>query len=172
MEGRGRVGGEMYHSLVWLYSLFGKADLCAISQCWELFGIVPGQATAEEEESGDIVFDPEENLDMPMSVPSDAILEEVVPDIPGDPYLFVRTRSKRALIEEAKTLRHRMSHYPHNPYCQECIKANMRQRRYAHKVGIAYIPLPAATACSNAVSCLSHCCFCGLLAAWRELLSP
>ena len=88
---------------------------------------------AESEEIGDIVVDPEENLDMPMSVPSDAILEEVVPDIPDDPYLFVRTRSKRALIQEAQTLRHRMSHYPHNPYCPDCIKANMRQRRYAHK---------------------------------------
>ena len=101
---------------------------------------------AESEEVGDIVFDPEENLDMPMSVPSDAILEEVVPDIPDDPYLFVRTRSKRALIEEAKTLRHRMSHYPHNPYCQECIKANMRQRRYAHKGERADDGLPTLTA--------------------------
>ena len=62
-----------------------------------------------------------------------------------NPYLFVRTTSKRKLINEARTLRHRMSHFPFNPYCEECLMANLRQRRYARSSGREDDGLPVLT---------------------------
>ena len=38
-----------------------------------------------------------------------------------------------------------MSHYPFNPYCEECLKANIRQRRYARKSGREDDGLPVLT---------------------------
>ena len=37
--------------------------------------------------------------------------------------------SKRQLILEASSPKHLLSHYPHNPYCDVCIRAHMKQRR-------------------------------------------
>ena len=39
--------------------------------------------------------------------------------------------SKRALIAEAKSIHHQTCHFPHNPFCEICIEANMRQMRFA-----------------------------------------
>ena len=35
--------------------------------------------------------------------------------------------SKRALILEAASLKHQQCHFPHNPYCEICVRARMRQ---------------------------------------------
>ena len=51
----------------------------------------------------------------------------------NDPTIRVRSMSKKALLQEMVSQSHRLSHYPHNPYCEVCIRANMKHRRYAHK---------------------------------------
>ena len=63
-----------------------------------------------------------------------------VPDAPladegddDDPSVRFRSMSRAALKAEAQTLQHRMSHFPHNPFCQICCRAHMRQRRYARR---------------------------------------
>ena len=86
----------------------------------------------EVPEGEDYVQGPDEDLNIPMSVPSEPVEDEAVEDVPTCPYLFVRSKSKRALIEEASSLRHLCSHYPFNPFCEICVKANMRRKR-SHK---------------------------------------
>jgi len=51
----------------------------------------------------------------------------------NDPTIRIRSMSKKALLQELVSPAHRLSHYPHNPYCEVCIRANMKHRRYAHK---------------------------------------
>ena len=41
--------------------------------------------------------------------------------------------SIKELLLELETPLHKVSHYPHNPYCEVCRLAHMRQRSYAHK---------------------------------------
>ena len=65
----------------------------------------------------------------------------VIPDVPlhdedspgDDPTVRYRSMSRQALMAEANTPRHRASHFPHNPYCDTCSRAHLRQRRYDHK---------------------------------------
>ena len=62
-----------------------------------------------------------------------------VPDIPGeagdeeeaDEFTCVRCMSESALRAEAASPAHKLAHYPHNPFCDICIRANMRQWRHA-----------------------------------------
>ena len=42
-----------------------------------------------------------------------------------------RSMSVEALKAEAVSPQHLMSHFPHNPYCEVCIEAHMKQRRFA-----------------------------------------
>ena len=44
-----------------------------------------------------------------------------------------RSMSVKELLKEAESPLHIVSHYPHNPYCEVCKLAHMRQRSYAHK---------------------------------------
>ena len=77
---------------------------------------------------------------IPDDVPEDAL--QSVPDIiceecegestraTADQSIWFRSRSKAALIEEAKSPKHLMNHYPHNPYCEVCVRSHMRQRSF------------------------------------------
>ena len=44
-----------------------------------------------------------------------------------------RSMSKSALLREASSPEHLASHFPHNPFCVVCIRAHMRQRRFARR---------------------------------------
>ena len=87
-----------------------------------------------------------EDLDDFMTVPDvpcDGCVEEIV----EDPTLRMRSMSKRALILEANSPAHRCSHYPHNPFCEICVRSHMRQKSVARKKereddGLVAITLP------------------------------
>jgi len=132
-----------------VFRMMGKATKSKVYMSnYNAFG-TPGISSGEAQDGDDIsdvVQGPDENIDIPMSVPSDSLSEEVVDDVPSDPYLFVRTKSKRALIKEASSLRHLMSHYPFNPYCEICVTANMKQKRYHRRTEREDDGLPAASA--------------------------
>jgi len=51
----------------------------------------------------------------------------------GDVVVHKRSMSRKALLEEAASIEHRMAHYPHNPLCNVCRTAHMRQRRVARR---------------------------------------
>ena len=53
-------------------------------------------------------------------------------DVGADPTIHYRSMSKESLLRELNTLKHRMCHFPHNPLCDICIKANLKQRKFAH----------------------------------------
>ncbi len=40
---------------------------------------------------------------------------------------------RKALLLEAKSAKHLAAHTPHNPLCEFCVRAHMRQRQYAKK---------------------------------------
>ena len=46
-----------------------------------------------------------------------------------------RDMSEDALRREALSPGHLLAHHPHNPFCETCRKANMRQRRFGRKSG-------------------------------------
>ena len=50
-----------------------------------------------------------------------------------DSTIGFRSMSIRELLKEAATPLHQASHYPHNPMCETCKLAHMRQQSYAHK---------------------------------------
>eukprot|EP00973_Karenia_brevis_P086634 12013779-Karenia_brevis.AAC.1 len=63
---------------------------------------------------------------------------EVVPDVnlaepdvaaPDDLTLNYRRMTKEQLVGEAKSKRHKMCHFPCNPYCKGCCEGNLMQRR-------------------------------------------
>eukprot|EP00973_Karenia_brevis_P040857 5653891-Karenia_brevis.AAC.1 len=54
--------------------------------------------------------------------------------------------TKEQLIEEANSKRHKMYHFPHNPYCKGCSEGNIQQRRYARTGDKEDDGLPAVTA--------------------------
>lgn len=62
---------------------------------------------------------------------SDIVVEGAADDPATDPADLVpkRSMSKHALIQEAACLRHKMSHFPHNPYCPMCKQANLWHKR-------------------------------------------
>ena len=62
-----------------------------------------------------------------MTIP-DIVCDECDPDqIILDPSIRTRSMSKRALILEAASEKHKKAHYPHNPYCEICDRSHMRQ---------------------------------------------
>ena len=85
------------------------------------------------------------NDDVVKALPADAepeVIEAdvVIPDVPladADAHDALppryRSMSREALLTEAASPEHLMSHYPHNPLCDVCIRAHMRQRRFARK---------------------------------------
>ena len=48
----------------------------------------------------------------------------------GDRTLYLRTKPRKWLIAEAQSFRHKASHYPHNPFCETCMRAHMRQQSF------------------------------------------
>eukprot|EP00973_Karenia_brevis_P054365 7552844-Karenia_brevis.AAC.1 len=65
---------------------------------------------------------------------------EVVPDVnlenpdvaaPDDLTLNYRRMTAEQSKEEANSIRHKMCHFPHNPYCKGCREGNIMQRRFA-----------------------------------------
>ena len=56
-----------------------------------------------------------------------------------------RSMSKRALLLEAQSPLHLVSHHPHNPYCETCILAHLKQSRMHRKTPAADDELPATT---------------------------
>jgi len=63
-----------------------------------------------------------------------------IPDVPvvdgddavaSDATLRTRKMSKAALLLEAQSKRHLMSHFPHNPLCEVCQRAHLHQKRFA-----------------------------------------
>jgi len=65
------------------------------------------------------------------------------PDVPlqdesgaaEDLSLRIRRRDRAFLEKEATSARHLMSHYPHNPFCETCRRAHMRQRPFVRSGG-------------------------------------
>ena len=60
--------------------------------------------------------------------------------------------SKRALILEAASLKHKRSHYPHNPYCDICLRSHMRQMSMSQKKERKDDELPAISKCFERIS--------------------
>ena len=56
-----------------------------VASTWISYSATPGSTEGPPSE---LVSGPDENADMPMSVPSDPVEEEAVPDVPEDPYLL------------------------------------------------------------------------------------
>jgi len=54
-------------------------------------------------------------------------------DAVADESTAKRSMSIKELLTEMESRLHNVSHYPHNPYCEVCKLAHMRQRSYAHK---------------------------------------
>ena len=80
----------------------------------------------------------DEMLTVP-DVPCDDPPEDVVADIT----IQRRDMSRRALILEAASLKHKRSHYPHNPFCEICRRAHMRQKSVGRTKGRDDDGLPA-----------------------------
>ena len=66
-------------------------------------------------------------------VPDVPLEEGASEDLHTDHSIRVRKMSKASLIAEAGTMKHKMSHFPHNPFCEVCVRAHLRQRRYARR---------------------------------------
>ena len=64
---------------------------------------------------------------------------------PPDPTARTRSMSRRELLLEAASMKHRASHFPHNPLCEVCRRAHLRQRRYARRSAAEDDLLPAPT---------------------------
>ena len=83
-------------------------------------------------------------------------LDEVmtVPDVPcdedpveaGDRTIRLRTKTKEFLMEEAQSARHKRSHYPHNPFCNVCVQAHLRQQTFKRRGEKSDDGLPAVIA--------------------------
>ena len=75
--------------------------------------------------------------------------QQTVPDVPvdvegeGEDDIFYRSRSRAALKAEAQTVKHKLCHYPHNPYCEVCVRAHMTQQRFARSSNRDDDQLPA-----------------------------
>ena len=76
---------------------------------------------------------------------SDAVFEESLDDKGPDMMTRHRSMSKRALLLEAQSPQHLVSHHPHNPYCETCILAHLKQSRMHRKTPAADDELPATT---------------------------
>ena len=57
------------------------------------------------------------------------------PEEEGDRTISLRTKTKKFLIAEAQSFRHKASHFPHNPYCEICCQGHMRQQSFSKKKG-------------------------------------
>ena len=53
-------------------------------------------------------------------------------DVGVDPTIHYRSMSKESLLQETNSSLHRMCHFPHTPLCDICVKANLKQRKFAH----------------------------------------
>ena len=60
--------------------------------------------------------------------------------------------TKRALIVEAASEEHKRSHFPHNPYCDICVRAHMRQHTMSRKEERKDEELPAVTTLFERIS--------------------
>ena len=74
----------------------------------------------------------EVDIDVPMTLP-DVPTDGDPDDIVADVTIRTRSMSKRALILEANSIEHKRDHFPHNPYCEICVRAHMRQRSVSRK---------------------------------------
>ena len=63
--------------------------------------------------------------DVPVDGPPD--------EIALDETILIRRMSRKALMLEATSKNHLIAHHFHNPFCNICIRAHMKQRRYAKK---------------------------------------
>jgi len=83
-----------------------------------------------------------------------------VPELPcdfdpaeeGDRTISLRTKTKKFLIAEAQSFRHKASHFPHNPYCEICCQGHMRQQSFSKKKERKDDGLPALTAINQQLS--------------------
>ena len=69
------------------------------------------------------------DVDEVVTVP-DAVVEEQPSAPERDEVTRYRSMSKKDLMAEAKSPAHLVSHHPHNPYCETCILAHLRQSRF------------------------------------------
>ena len=74
------------------------------------------------------------------------------PEEEGDRTIRLRTRTKKFLIAEAQSHRHKASHFPHNPYCSICCQGHMRQQSFSSKKERKDDGLPALTAINQQLS--------------------
>ena len=70
-----------------------------------------------------------EDLDELITVPEVPCTSD--PVVEGDTTIRLRTKTKRFFFKEAYSPRPLALHWPHNPYCDFCRKANMRQQTYS-----------------------------------------
>ena len=71
---------------------------------------------------------------------ADESAEVLIPEVPlidedeagTDPTVHYRSMSRESLMRELTNPLHRMCHVPHNPLCDICVKANLKQRKFAH----------------------------------------
>ena len=97
------------------------------------FGAAAGVADDENIPSEEHMKSLSEELDEQVRVPDVPVPEPEKGSSPDDPSLGYRSMSKRALLKEARSKEHMSSHFPHNPLCEVCVRAHLRQRRYARK---------------------------------------
>ena len=86
-----------------------------------------------------------EDLDELLTMP-DVACDDPAEEIVEDRTLRVRSKSKRQLILEAASAKHQRSHYPHNPFCEICCRAHMRQHSMHCKRERGDDELPPVTA--------------------------
>ena len=65
-----------------------------------------------------------------LTVPDVNVEDLGIPCQDDDKTIVYRSMSKEALLAEAKSPEHLLNHHPHNPLCEICCEANMRQKRY------------------------------------------
>ena len=83
--------------------------------------------------------------DTPVTVP-DIAVDGSPDDIAADATITLRRMSKSALLAELPSPKHKASHFPHNPYCETCRIANMRQKTFHRRTERADDELPAIKA--------------------------
>ena len=98
-------------------------------------------------EDAEHLFPPVDNadLDVPITIP-DVVTCDPPDDILADKSIRVRSMSRRELIIEVASIQHRRDHYPHNPYCEICVCAHMRQHSFNRTKEKSDDELPAVTA--------------------------
>jgi len=106
-----------------------------------------GHGPSDAVEDAEYLLPPVDNedLDVPITIP-DVVTCDTPEDILADKSIRVRSMSRRELIVEAASIQHKRDHYPHNPYCEICVCAHMRQHSYNRKKDKSDDELPAITA--------------------------